>query len=294
MRKTYKTLTLITLLCLGSISAQGADEKAIAALKSAGIDRVGWTRQNGTCVSIPAAKLTEETWKLIESLTDLKSFASSGKEFDDAALARLAKIKMIESLGFNAPSFTDKGLAVLSQFPKLRKYGTDHGGFTGSGFASLAGLKDFQAFSFNGSGLDDAGMEAIGGLVHLRELSAYHDRYTSKGFANLAKLTELEKLKLAPANSPYYTGADFIHLSGLTNLQELWISQMVIGYDDGLSHLKPLRKLKKLSLIACGVTEEDLAKLKADHPDTIIEFTPAKPEIIKQWNESLAKKKAGK
>jgi hypothetical protein len=295
-KPVIRYFAVLFLVCSPALTVRAADSKTLAALKDAGA-KVGPIKEGGTRVDIPGPKLTEDVWKLLESMTDLKAFSSSGKEFDDAALARLSKISTIETLFFNGPGITDNGLAELGKFSNLHKYGTDHGGqmLTGTGLAALSGAKNIQAISFGGCLFGDRGMDALGTLTQLHDVSIRHCRNTSASFANFGKLTELEKLGFNPNFSPsYYTGADFVHLSGLTKLQELTIAQMIIPYEDGLSHLKPLHQLKKLKLDSCGITAEDLAKLKSDLPDTVIDFTPAPAEAVKKWDDALAKRKAAK
>ncbi len=276
-------------------SALAASEKAIDALKAAGC-RAGNLKDGGSFADVPGPKLSEAVWKDLDALGDLKAFSGSGKEYDNDALARLAKITTIESVFFNGPTINDKGLATLASFPNLHKYGTDHGGpkLNGSGLSALAGVKNLQIVSFGGCFFNDEGMVALGQLNQLHELSLNHDRLTSAGFPNFAKLTELEKLRINPNFYPYYVGADLVHLSNLKHLTDLTIGQMIIPYDDGLSHLKSLKQLKKLKLDNCGITIEDLAKLKSDLPDTAIDFIPASPESVKKWNDAVAKKKGAK
>lgn len=289
-----RNLAIGLLACLCGLPVRGADSKAPADPK-APVVRQGKLKEGGTYMDVPGAKLTDEVWKQIESTADLKSFSGSGKEFDDAALARLSKITTIETLFFNGPGITDNGLPTLAHFHKLHKYGTDHGQYlTGSGLSALVGARNIQVISFGGCMFNDQGMEALGLITQLREVYLNHDRLTSAGFPNFAKLTELQKLRFNPAFSPYYTGADLVALAGLKNLQELTIGQMIIPYDDGLAHLKTLRQLKKLKLDNCGVTETDLVKLKADLPETTVEFTAAPPEAVKKWNDAVAKKLAAK
>jgi hypothetical protein len=197
-----RILAIGLLSCLCCFPARGADSKAPDNPK-APVVRVGKLKEGGTYMDVPGALLTDEVWKQIESTGDLKSFSGSGKQFDGAALARLAKITTIETLFFNGPGITDKDLSVLASFPNLHKYGTDHGQFlTGSGLSALVGAKNIQAISFGGCMFNDQGMEALGLLTQLHEVSLNHDRLTSAGFPNFAKLVELQKLRFKPNFSP--------------------------------------------------------------------------------------------
>jgi hypothetical protein len=117
--------------------------------------------------------------------------------------------------------------------------------------------------------------------------------FTSAGVPHFAKLVNLEKLTISPNFSPYYVGADFVHLSGLKNLQTLVVSEMALDYEDGLSHLKKL-KLKRLELRDCRVSDRDLEKIKADLPETMIERIYSIDEKFKNWDRQLERRKKEK
>jgi len=71
----------------------------------------------------------------------------------------------------------------------------------------------------------------------------------------------------------------------------LTLELSVFTYADGLSHLKKLSKLSKLQLNEDAISEDDIAKLKADLPNVKITFTPMKPEYRAQWDAWKAKGK---
>src|SRR5262249_53340909 len=100
----------------------------------------------------------------------------------------------------------------------------------------------------------------------------------------------LESLSLDPNFSPSFTGNDFVHLEPLSNLRELSLSNMVLPYDDGLSHLKGL-KLKTLTLFDCWIAAPDLEKLQADLPKTKIIRKFSLDENAKNWHMYAAKRK---
>ena len=86
---------------------------AIAALRTAVVN-VSAMKEGGWNVEVREAKTLNETaWKQIETLPDVRRFSANGEQFEDAALARLAKIGGIETLIFNGPGITDADLAKL-------------------------------------------------------------------------------------------------------------------------------------------------------------------------------------
>ncbi len=72
------------------------------------------------------------------------------------------------------------------------------------------------------------------------------------------------------------------------------IARMILRYNDGLSHLKRLKALKKLKLDSCGIAAADLSRLKADLPNVKIEWTPAPEQNIQLWNREIERRKAEK
>jgi len=292
VRSKGRVLALLVVL-LGSVAgpALAADPPEFAVLKAAG-GNVSTIKGGGTGIVFRDCKLDDQSWKALESLRDLKTFTifGSGKDFGDEQLARLCEIKTIESIFMNAFGGTEAGLASLAKLPHLRHFGADHSPFTGKGLAALKDSKSFSSLRLGGCPFDDDGMKALGTLTQLKEANISHVRFTSAGFPNFARLANLEKLTISANFYPYYVGADFVHLSGLKNLNTLIISEMALGYEDGLDHLKGL-KLKRLELHDCRVSDGDLQRLRADLPDTTIERIYSIDEKFKGWDRELDRRK---
>jgi hypothetical protein len=270
-----------------------ADPPEVAVLKAAGAN-VHKLKTGGMGVSFSQCKLDDKGWQALESLPDLKSFlCGSAKEFRDEQLARLCKIKTLESIIFNDFGGTDEGLKALAALPNLRHFGADHTPCTGSFLSALKDSKNLTSLRFGGCLFNDEGMKALGELAQVKEVDISHLRFTSEGFPSLARCTSLEKLTIAPQFHPYYVGADFVHLSRLPNFNTLVVSEMALTYDNGLDHLKGL-KLKHVRLRDCRVSDADLQKLKAALPDAKIELVFSLDENFKRWDEALERRKKGK
>jgi len=279
-------------LCLFSyaLPAHAGDAKAIAALTAAGA-KVTLISGGGTRVDVPDGKLSDDLWKSLEALGDLKVFSVKGTQFNNAAVEHLSKIATIEAIVIYNPGFDDKGLAMLANLPELKSINIDHGTtINGSGLAAFAGKK-LEKFNIGGSKVDDAGMAGIGKVSQLKDLTIRHVHISSVGFANFGKITGLKQMTYSAGFHIRVTEADLQKLTGLKELQDLTLSEMVLTYDGGLAYLKPLQQLKKLTLNLVAITDADLAKLKADHPDAKIILKPATPENIKYYNDELAKLK---
>jgi hypothetical protein len=77
----------------------------------------------------------------------------------------------------------------------------------------------------------------------------------------------------------------------IPKLTKLSLEFAVFTYAGGLNRLKELPKLSVLELKDVALSEEDLAKLKADLPKVQITFTPMTAEYRAQWDGWAAKKK---
>ena len=151
------------------------------------------------------------------------------------------------------PGFDDIGMAALANLPNLKTLNIDHG-LTINGSAwprSTARNWNVQHRRLKGQRRRD---EGIAKVSQLRDVTIRHVFITGAGFAQLGKMKSLQKLFFLGGFHPRVSGATW-HLSGLTNLEDLTIGEMVLTYDDGLTHLKPLRTIKKLTLKTCDVSE---------------------------------------
>jgi hypothetical protein len=230
----------------------------------------------------------------LEALRDLKTVRiGMAKEFGDSQMARLCEIKTIESIILNAYGGTDAGLTALAKLPNLHVFLADHSPFTGPSLVALKDSKNFRSLRFAGSRMTEEGMKALGELTQLKELDLSHMQFTSAGFANFGKLANLEKLVLAPNFYPYFVSADFVHLSELKNLNTLVIYEMPLTHADGLDHLKGL-KMKLLSFRDCRISDSDLRKLEADHPEAKVERMFSIDENFKRWDAELERRKKAK
>ena len=261
----------------------------VSALKAAGI--YAEEKDGGWTVEFHESKgLTKEVWEQIEALPNLKRLDGNGEQFDDAALARLCKIKSLESLFFNGPGFTDAGLAALAGLPALRSFGVDHSQkITGTGLSALKGAAALTSLHFGGCIVDDNGARALSELKQLKSVALGHDRITRAPLPLLAAMPNLERLELSPNWEPSaYTAQDFAALSGMQRLKELEIHDMVLPWENGLDHLKPIHSLKTLKLYWSYISDPDLAKTRAELPGVSIDLKfPAPEDKLKQFTERL-------
>lgn len=152
----------------------------------------------------------------------------------NAGLARLAGLEGLVWLNMLNSDMGDEGLAHVAKLPDLEDLelcGVS-GRITDAGVRSLAALKKLKALSLCNTAVTDAGLEILTGLQSLKELH-FIAGVTDTGMACLAAMTGLEELDLAFGNMS----------------------------DEGVRKLKPLRRLRKLSLGLTRVTGSGFADL---------------------------------
>lgn len=284
----------ILLLAVGALaSLLHADDAAVVASLTAAKVKVSAIREGGWSVDVNDDHgLSEAVWTQLGQLPGIRKFSGNGAQFDDPALARVAKIPTIEMLFFNSPSFTDGGLAVLGSMPKLRSFGVDHSkAIIGSGLAPLKGASPITALHFGGCIVGDEGVRTIAQLVQLEDIGLGHTRITRASFPLLAAMPALARMELTPNWDPQpYTAADLAAFATMTRLRELELHDMVLPWDDGLDHLKAIASLTTLKLYWCFISAADLAKLKAGLPAVTLDIrNPAGEDRLKQYNERLDK-----
>ncbi len=93
----------------------------------------------------------------------------------------------------------------------------------------------------------------------------------------------------SPQMTPRITDATLATVATLKKLTDLTINDTVLTYDGGLKLLKGLPNLQHLTFGKVGISEADLAKLKADLPKVDIKFTPADAPAIEKWQEQYKK-----
>ncbi len=285
--------TILLLAITALTTPLSADDAAVVASLTAEKVKVTALRDGGWSVDLSDANgLSQALWTQIGQLAGIRRFSGNGAQFDDPALARVAKISSIETLFFNSPSFTDGGLAVLATMPKLRSFGVDHSTIIiGSGLAPLKGGSTITALHFGGCVVGDEGVRTIVQLIQLEDIALGHTRITRASFPLLAAMPALARIEITPNWDPQpYTAADLAAFSGMTRLRELELHDMVLPWGNGLDHLAAIASLTTLKLYWCYISAADAVKLKAGLPKVAIDIrNPAGEERLKQYTDRLDK-----
>lgn len=293
--RLYTGASCAALILTATISQAKDPSPHAAALQAAGyrvnnVDKGGYSVDFGTVKVIDDASLAS-----IAALGDVHQLSGTGEWVDDAVLAKMVQAAPeLQTLFINGSTITDEGITVLAKLPKLQHFGLHHGPkeLKGKGLLALKGNQNFKSIEFGGmQGIDDESVGYLAELPHLRAINIYHTLNTRASLPLLVKKNPLlEKFVLNPHFDPKRFSADDIAtLAPMKNLSDLSLNDMVLPYENGLSHPTELKGLKKVSLEWSIYTDEDLDKLKAALPGVeIISTNPAKEGELAKWNERAA------
>lgn len=196
----------------------------------------------------------------------------------------------ILALSGNGPWLRNDSLRLLNGMPELRSIRWDHNGFVanhpevdlydGSGFDSLhdSQLADIKI----GLGFNDKGMEQAARIKNLRSFMVFHSRSTDAGIEFFEWHPNLRSFSVGEMASGRVTQQALASIATISNLTIIGFFEAVVPYQDGLSHLAPLKgRLKSIDLSMSVVSDADLQRLRAEHPEATITILSA-PEIVKR------------
>jgi len=233
--------------------------------------------------------LSDEQWKAIAAL-GVKSFGFGGKTLNDAGMAKLVELSP-EALLLEHLDITDAGAAKFAEMKSLKVLRMSHTDkLTPQSASALADHPSLEVFANDGR-FGVGGMAQIVTAKHLKNVLLQHGVSSDANVAFLAKHPALEVLKLWPSGTAVLTDAALASIATIPNLKELNLELSVFTYAGGLNRLKELPNLTTLNLKDDAITEEDLAKLKADLPKVTINFTPMKDDYRAKWDAWKAQKK---
>jgi len=220
----------------------------------------------------------------------LKSLSVAGRDMKNRFLSVFYQADgRVVALSGNGPWLPNDAIRMLAGMPELRIIRIDHNGtldktmtdlYDGSGFDALADSKLVQikiGLSFN-----DRGMEQVAKIRSLKSFSVAHSRVTDAGVAFFEGHPNLESFSVGEMASGRITAKSLASIAKMPKVTEVGFHEIFIGYDNGLALLAPMRgRLKKLDLSMSLVNDDDLTRLKADHPDLVITRIPP-AEIVKR------------
>lgn len=285
-------LSLVVVLLSLAVTASAQPKKpvpipvpdSLKPFKATISDRKDW---GPTLVLTGEEPLSAEQWDAVGKLP-VRAFILNGKVSDDAGMAALAKLSP-KVLSFGHSPMTDAGAAHFAEMKELRVLLMSHTDkLTPKAAVALTDHPSLEVFANDGK-FGIGGMKEIATAKKLRVMTLQHGVSSDGNVALLAKHPALETLTLWPSGTASFTDAGIPPLATIPNLTVLTIELSVLTHA-GLKSLKDAPKLAKLNLKGIAISDEDLAKVKADLPNVAVTHTPMTPEYRKQWDAWVAKK----
>ncbi len=255
--------------------------EALSSLKAT----IAEKKPDGVTLSVESTTpLTPAQWQAIASL-HLHSFVLAGQALDDAGVARLGAMNPV-MITVNGSTVTGKGAAMFGEMKSLKTLHTLHiTKPTPEAQATLSVHPTLETFSTDGAFC----IEAIT-APHLKHVDMKHGAADDRYVAMLKGHPSLESVRLWNRNYATLTDACIASLVTLPKLSKLSLEFAVFTYAGGLNRLKEIHSLTTLDLKDVALSDEDLAKLKADLPNVKITFTPMTAEYRAE-RDAKAKKK---
>jgi hypothetical protein len=262
--------------------------------------------QDGTVTELSVgskADITVEDYAIIGTLRTLKrtDISPETARLNDDNVKSLAQLDQLEKFFANGAELTDDGFKAFGGWKSLKSFGLDHWGWyapghlpqkgtLGPGLAHLASCTNLEHVRLGGCRVDNRVTEALAQIQSLQSVDLQHTMaVTDAGIAALKALPKLRIVKLSPQFSPRITDASLAFLGDIKTLEEIEINETWLTYEKGFSHLKKLPLLKKLVFTKVIATDEDIAKLKADHPAAEVQWTKPDDEITAKTREQFQK-----
>ncbi len=302
-----KSVRMMSIVAVGAIVAFSfgacsvAEEASGAASLAAKGARLK-TDKDGTVTEISiggAVAATIEDYRFIGTLRTLKRADISPKEIalTDETAPALSQLDQLEKFFANGAEMTDDGFKAFAGWKSLKTFGLDHWGWKvagkgtlGPGMAHLASCSNLESLRLGGCKVDNRVTEALAQIKSLQSVDLQHTyAVTDEGIAALKALPKLRIVKLSPQFSPRITDATLAALGGIKTLEEIELNETWLTYDKGFSHLKELASLKKMVLTKVVASEDDIAKLKADHPGAVVQWTQPDEATIAKTKEQFQK-----
>ena len=214
--------------------------------------------ENGEVVN----NATDESLRLIAQLPELERVAIYyGKYTKDglSALASLPKLTHLTYLSLGDSPVTDEILCYAGQIRGLKTFDHTRSEITPAGFSKfLNGVESLEQLTLFGDFVDDAAMKRIGEMKEMKRFWTDSKKITTAGWIHLAGLTKMQDLSLSNTG---FGDDDLRVVEGMNDLKSLGLNKTNIT-DAGMPSLAGLTKLHDLGFEGTKVTDKGMAALK--------------------------------
>jgi len=243
-------------------------------------------KPDGLAVSVDSkTPLSAEQWSAIASL-HARVFSFGGDALDDEGMERLVPLDPV-MVTVNGSRVTGKGAAKFGEMKSLKALHTLHiTRPTPEAKTALGTHPTLEVFSTDGAFC----IEAVT-APKLQRVDLKHGGASDEFAALLKNHPSLESVRLWSQGSLGLSDAAAASLATIPKLSKLSLEYAVFTYAGGLHNLKEIRGLTSLDLKDVALSEEDLARLKADLPNAKVTFTPMTAEYRARRETMAAKKK---
>ncbi|MHC4725106.1 MAG: M56 family metallopeptidase, partial [Planctomycetota bacterium] len=203
-------------------------------------------------------KADDRCMRHIAGLTGLKVLDLHWTNISSKGLQYIKNFKNLERL-YLPERITNSGLADVAELKSLKGLYFKKNRVTNIGLAHLAKLSSLEELELAGEQIDDRGLVYLSKLPNLRYLLLAGENFGDDGMVNIKDVPSLRILHLG--HLPQLTDAGVANLSaptGLENLSFHWNQNIT---DEGLSHLKEIKSLKKLDVGNATITDAGLTHL---------------------------------
>ena len=204
-------------------------------------------------------KITADGLSALASLPKLSRLSIYNTDVPADAFALLAKLPQLKYLSIGDYPVTDEIFDYAGQIKGLKGFDHTRSVITSAGFLKfLNGMESFEQLTLFGDFVDDACMKRIGQMKEMKRFWTDSKKITSAGWIHLAGLTKMQDLFLSNRN---FVDNDARALEVMKDLKYLGLNKTKIG-DAGMPSLAGLTKLHNLGLDGTQVTDKGMAALK--------------------------------
>jgi len=198
----------------------------------------------------------------LRELGSVQELDLSYSDIDVETLAALASLPGLVRLDLTRTGVADAALAQLrssSYLQDVNLWGCED--LSDAGLVPLGNLHSLRVLDLGRcTGIGDGGVQHLTTLGALQYLGLAGTRVTDQGVRLLADLSALEQLDLAETA---ITGATVGDLRGLESLVDLSLFRCVRFGNEGMAHLRDVRRLRRINLGACGqLTDAGLVHMR--------------------------------